>query len=58
MPIKTGRELEWAPLLNPETVNESIVVRATARNPAGAKDLEELTEIRATHITIADKRAR
>lgn len=52
IPMKTGQGLEWKPLLAPETVNESIIIRATAKNPAGARKLEELVEIRDTHKTI------
>jgi len=52
IPMKGPNGLEWQPLLNPETVNESIVARATAKNPEGARRLEELTEIRAMHVTV------
>jgi hypothetical protein len=44
--------LAWAPLA-PETINESIIARATARNPQGAAKLAELEEIRATHVSVA-----
>ena len=53
IPMKTERGLEWTPLLDPETVHESIVARATATNPDGAKKLAELQEIRAMHVTVA-----
>jgi hypothetical protein len=53
VPIKTASGLEWAPLLNPETVSESIIARATATNPQGAKKLQELTEIRSMHVSVA-----
>lgn len=49
--MKSG--LAWQPFLFPETVNGSIIARATAKNPAGAKKLEELTEIRAMYVTLA-----
>jgi hypothetical protein len=39
--------------LNPETVNEGIIARATAKNPTAAQKLNELTEIRAMHVTVA-----
>jgi hypothetical protein len=45
--------LAWAPLLAPETINNSIVARATAHNPQGAQKLQELEEIRATHVSVA-----
>jgi len=53
VPMKGPNGLEWQPLLNPETVNESVIARATARNPTGAKKLEELAEIRALQVGIA-----
>ncbi len=53
IPMKSVNGLEWQPLLHPETVNESVISRATAKNPAGAKKLEELPEIRAMHVTVA-----
>jgi hypothetical protein len=53
VPVKSENGLEWKPLLNPESVNESVIARATAKNPAGAKKLEELTEIRAMHVSVA-----
>jgi hypothetical protein len=37
-----------------ETINESIVARAAAKNPAGAKKLQELEEIQATHVSVAN----
>ncbi len=45
--------LAWTPLLAPETVNESIVARATATNPQGAQKLQELEQIRALHASVA-----
>jgi hypothetical protein len=53
IPMKSANGLVWTSLLDPETVNGSIIARATAKNPAGAKKLEELTEIRAMHVTVA-----
>ena len=53
VPLKGPNGLEWQPLLDPETVNESIVARATARNPEGAKKLAELAEIRALQVGVA-----
>ena len=53
IPMKSANGLEWQPLLQPETVNESVIARAMAKNPAGAKKLEELNEIRAMHVTVA-----
>lgn len=46
--------LGWKPLLPAETINESIVARATANNPQGAKKLQELEEIRAMHVSVAN----
>jgi hypothetical protein len=51
--MKTDRGLEWQPLLDPDTVNDSITARVTATNPEGAVRLQELTEIRAMHVTVA-----
>jgi hypothetical protein len=53
IPTKTAHGLEWKPLLDPETVHESVMARAMARNPQGAQKLKELTEIRAMHVTVA-----
>ena len=39
--MKTARGLEWQPLLDSETVNDSIVARATTMNPEGALKLQE-----------------
>ena len=44
--------LGWKPLLPAETINESIVARATANNPKGAKKLQELEEIRSMHVEL------
>jgi hypothetical protein len=53
IPLKTPQGgLQWKPLLEPETVNESIMARATAKNPAGVKKLEELNVIREMHVTV------
>lgn len=46
--------LTWTPLLAPETLNESIIARATAANPQGATQLRELAEIRAMHASVAN----
>jgi hypothetical protein len=53
VPLKSAKGLEWQPLLDPESVNESIVARATARNPQGARKLAELAEIRALQVGVA-----
>lgn len=53
VPMKTENGRQWKPLLDPEMVNESIIGRAMAQNPGGATRLEELTEIRAMHVTVA-----
>jgi len=45
--------LEWAPLLPAATINESIVARASAKNPQGATKLQELEEIRSLHASVA-----
>jgi hypothetical protein len=45
--------LVWAPLLPAETINESIILRASVKNPVGAKKLQELEEIRAMHASVA-----
>lgn len=51
---KPDGSLAWAPLLPAETINESIVARATANNPQGARKLQELEEIRAMHVSVAN----
>ncbi len=45
--------LAWKPLLPSDTINESIVARATARNPQGAQKLQEMEELRAMHVGVA-----
>jgi hypothetical protein len=45
--------LAWAPLLRAATINESIIARASAKNPQGATKLAELEEIRALHASVA-----
>jgi len=49
----TDGSLAWAPLLPPETLNESVIARASAKNPAGAKTLQELEQIRELHAGLA-----
>ena len=51
-PMKGPDGLTWQPLLNPASVNESIVARAKATNPQGVKKLEELGEIRALQVGV------
>jgi hypothetical protein len=54
IPTKTADGgLVWAPLLPAETINESIIARASAQNPHGAQKLQELEELRAMHVTVA-----
>src|SRR5439155_13151185 len=53
IPTKGPKGLEWKPLLAPEPVNESVIARATAKNPDGAKKLQERSDIRDMHATIA-----
>jgi hypothetical protein len=53
VPMKTANGLVWSPLLNPESVNDSVIARATAKNPAGAQKLRELEEIKSMHVTVA-----
>jgi hypothetical protein len=47
--------MAWKPLLDPETVNESVMARAAERNPQAVQRLNELTEIRAMHVTVANQ---
>jgi Zn-dependent peptidase ImmA (M78 family) len=42
----------WAPLLPAEPINESIIARASAQNPQGAKKLQELEEIPSLHASV------
>jgi hypothetical protein len=54
IPTKTvDGGLVWAPLLPAETINESIIAHVSARNPQGARKLQELEEIRALHASVA-----
>jgi hypothetical protein len=53
IPTKTPNGLTWEPLVSPEAVHESILARATAQNPVGVAKYNELTEIRAMHVTVA-----
>jgi len=46
--------LELRPVLDPERVNESVMARAAERNPQAVARLNELAEIRAMHVTIAN----
>jgi hypothetical protein len=46
--------LAWTPLLPPDTINQAIIGRATARDPQGAAKLQELEEIRAIHVSVAN----
>ena len=53
IPVKSESGLEWKPLLDPETVDESVMARAAEKNPAAVQRLNELREIRAMHVTVA-----
>jgi hypothetical protein len=53
IPMKGADGLQWRPLLDHEAVNESVMARAAASNPAGAASVRELAEIRALHVSIA-----
>ena len=46
--------MEWKPLLDPIAVNESVMARAAEKSPQAVARLNELVEIRALHITIAN----
>jgi hypothetical protein len=54
IPIKTANGLEWRPLLDAEMVNEAVLARAAEKNPQGVAKLNELAEIRAMHVTVAN----
>jgi hypothetical protein len=45
--------LSREPPLPAATINESIIARATAKNPEGAKKLKELEGIRSLHASVA-----
>jgi len=53
VPMKTAKGMHWRPLLDPEMVAAAVIERAAVENPAGAKKLEELAEIRAMHVSVA-----
>jgi hypothetical protein len=50
---KPDGSLAWAPLLPAATINESVIARASAKNPQGAKKLQELEQIRELHASVA-----
>ena len=54
IPVKTGNGLELRPLLDSERVNESVMARATEKNPQAVARFNELAEIRAMHVTVAN----
>jgi hypothetical protein len=54
VPMKTDKGQEMRPLLDPGTVNETVMARAAAKNPQAAQKLEELIAIRALHVTVAN----
>jgi hypothetical protein len=55
IPVKAGDGgLELRPVLAPERVNESVMARAAERNPQAVQRFNELTEIRAMHVTVAN----
>jgi hypothetical protein len=53
LPMKSGRGLEWKPMLDTAAVAASREARARAANPAGVEKLREIEELRAMHVTIA-----
>lgn len=53
IPMKTGRGLEWRPLLDPEVITEAVLGRAVSRNPIGAAKLKEAEAVRDMHATAA-----
>jgi hypothetical protein len=53
IPTKTANGLQWQPLIASEVVNDSVLARAQAKDPAGVAKFNELTEIRAMHVTVA-----
>jgi hypothetical protein len=40
-------------LLDPKTVDEAVIGRATAQNPEAAMKLQQLSEIRAMQVSVA-----
>jgi hypothetical protein len=54
VPLKTQAGQQWRPLLDPDRVTETVMERAIAQNPRGVERLNELREIRAMHVTIAN----
>src|SRR5207253_190600 len=53
IPVKSGNGLTWEPLIAPDVVHDSVLARATAKNPTGVAKYNELSEIRAMHVTVA-----
>jgi hypothetical protein len=51
---RTDGPLAWMPLLPSETINQSILDRATAKNPQGAQKPRELDEIVSMHESAAN----
>ena len=54
IPVKSGNGLTWEPLIAPDVVYDSVLARATTKNPAGVAKYNELSEIRAMHVTVAN----
>lgn len=55
MPMKAANgAMTWEPLLPPESVTESILARATAKNPQAAVKLRELEEVRAMQVSVTN----
>ena len=50
---KPDGSLAWTPLLPSEAINKSMIARSTAKNPQGAKKLQELEELRSLHASVA-----
>lgn len=54
VPRKGANGLTWEPLLDSASVNESILARARAANPAAVQKLEEVSVLRDMTATIAN----
>jgi hypothetical protein len=53
VPFKSANGLELKPLLDPKTVDESILARAATANPTAAQKVQELMEIRQLTDSVA-----
>jgi hypothetical protein len=52
VPLKTANGLEWTTLLDPAMAADAQLSRAEQTNPAAARKVRELQEIRSMQVTL------